>query len=66
MAEMQADDVGASFLAVGDLNDHNQEWLCSTPMNRHGAAALTSRLWPFVICWLSARPMHVVELLTSH
>ena len=29
----------ASFLFVGDLNGHHQEWLGSTTMNRHGVAA---------------------------
>ena len=39
MAAVQAEDVRASFLFVGDLNDHLQEWLGSTTMNRHGVAA---------------------------
>ena len=30
----------ASFLFVGDLNGHHQEWLGSTTTNRHGVAAL--------------------------
>ena len=34
-----SEDVRASFLFVGDLNDHHQEWLDSTPTNRHGVAA---------------------------
>ena len=38
MAAMQAEDISASFLFVGDLNWH-QEWLGSTTTNRHGAAA---------------------------
>ena len=29
----------ASFLFVGDLNDHHQEWLGSATTNRHGVAA---------------------------
>ena len=29
----------ASFLFVGDLNCHHQEWLGSTTTNRHGVAA---------------------------
>ena len=33
-------DVCASFLFVGDLNGHHQEWLFSTTSNRHGVAAL--------------------------
>ena len=39
MAAVQTEDVCASFLFVGDLNGHHQEWLGSTTMNRHGAAA---------------------------
>ena len=37
-------DVRASFLFVGDLNDHHQEWLGSTTTNRHGLQLLTSQL----------------------
>ena len=37
---MQAVDAGASFLFVGDLNGHHQEWLGSSTTNRHGVAAL--------------------------
>ena len=36
---MQAEDVRASLLFVGDLNGHHQEWLGSTTTNRHGVAA---------------------------
>ena len=39
MAAMQAEDDRASFLFVGDLNGHHQEWLGSTTTNRHGVAA---------------------------
>ena len=39
MAAVQAEDVRASFLFVGDLNGHDQEWLGSTTTNRHGVAA---------------------------
>ena len=39
MATVQAEDVRASFLFVGDLNGHHQEWLGSTTPNRHGVAA---------------------------
>ena len=39
MADGQAEDVRASFLFVGDLNGHHQEWLGSTTTNRHGVAA---------------------------
>ena len=40
MAAMQAADAHASFLFVGDLNGHLQEWFGSTATNRHGVAAL--------------------------
>ena len=39
MAAVQAADARASFLFVGDLNGHHQEWLGSTTANRHGVAA---------------------------
>ena len=39
MAAVQAEDVRASFLFVGDLNGHHQELLGSTTTNRHGVAA---------------------------
>ena len=39
MAAMQAKDVRASFLFVGDLNGNHQEWLGSTTTNRHGVVA---------------------------
>ena len=39
MAALQAEDVRAFFLFVGDLNGHHQEWLGSTTTNRHGVAA---------------------------
>ena len=41
-AAVQAEDVRASFLFVGDLNGHHQEWLGSTTTIRfsdHGVAA---------------------------
>ena len=40
MAVVQAENVRASFLFVGDLNGHHQEWLSSTTTNRHGVAAI--------------------------
>ena len=40
MAAEQAADARASFLFVGDLNGHHQNWLGSTTTNRHGVAAL--------------------------
>ena len=39
MAAVQAEDAHASFLFVGDLNGHHQEWLGSATTNRHGVAA---------------------------
>ena len=39
MAAVQAEDVRASFLFVGDLNGHHHEWLGSTTSNFHGVAA---------------------------
>ena len=39
MAAVQAEDVRASFLFVGDFHGHHQEWLGSTTTNRHGVAA---------------------------
>ena len=40
MVAVQAEDVRASFLFVGDLNGHHQEWLGSATTNSHGIAAL--------------------------
>ena len=39
MAAVQADNEHASYLFVGDLNGHHQEWLGSATTNRHGVAA---------------------------
>ena len=39
MAAVQGEDVRVSFLFVGGLNGHHQEWLGSTSTNRHGVAA---------------------------
>ena len=57
MAAVQTEDIRTSFLFVGDLNDHYQEWLGSTTMNRHGVAA-----FDFVTV---SQPMDVVKHLTS-
>ena len=65
MAAVQTEDIRASFLFVGDLNGHHQEWLGSTTTNRHELQLLTSQLSPVAISWLLAQPMHVVEHLTS-
>ena len=40
LAAMQAADARASFLFVGDLNGHHQEWSRSTTTNHHSVAAL--------------------------
>ena len=46
MAAVQTEDISASFLFVGDLNEHHQEWLGSTTTNRHGDAAFDfNHLW---------------------
>ena len=39
MAAVQTEDIRASFLFVGDLNGHHQEWLGSTTTNRHRVSA---------------------------
>ena len=39
MAAVQAEDVHASFLFVGVLNDHHRDWLGSTTTNPYGIAA---------------------------
>ena len=39
MAAVQAEDDHASFLFLGDLNGHHQEWLGSAMTNNHGVAA---------------------------
>ena len=51
MAAVQAAEARASFLFVGDLNDHHQEWLGSTTTNRHGVAALHLPPYQVVINW---------------
>ena len=48
LAAAQAEDVRASFLFVGDLNGHHQEWLGSSMTNSHGVAA-------FVFATVSSR-----------
>ena len=39
MAAVQADDIRAYLLFVGDLNGHHREWLGSKSTNRHGVVA---------------------------
>ena len=65
MTVMQAEDVLASFRFVGDLNGHHQEFFGSSTTNRHGVAAFNFATVTDCFSWLSARPMHVVEHLTS-
>ena len=65
IATVQAEDVRASFLFVADLNSHHQEWLGSTMTNSHGVAAFDFVTVSVCDQLLSARPMHVVEYLTS-
>ena len=65
MAAVLAEDVRASFLFVGDLNGHHQEWSGSSMTNSHGVPAFDFATVSVVISWLSARPMHVVEYLTA-
>ena len=66
MTAVQAEDVSASFLSVGDSNGHNQEWLGSTTTNRHGVAAsdftTESGCVQLVV---GPTHMHVLEHLTS-
>ena len=40
MGAVQAEDVHASYLFVGDLNGYHQEWLGYATTNRHGVVAL--------------------------
>ena len=67
MDAVQAEDVRASFLFFGDLNDHHKEWLGSmtTPRTVMELQPLTSQQSPVAISWLLAEPMLVVEHLTS-
>ena len=65
IASVQTGDILASFLFVGDVNGHHQEWLGSTSTNGHGVAAFELAMSPVVISWLSAQPMHVVVHFTS-
>ena len=47
MAAVQAEDVRACFLFLGDLHGHHQEWLGSMTTNSHGVAA-----FDFTTVWL--------------
>ena len=61
MAAVQAEDVCSSLLFVGDYNGHHREWLGSTTTNRYGVAAVDFATGLAA----SAKPMHVLEHLTS-
>ena len=54
MAAMQAEDIRTSFLFVGDLNGHHQEWLGSTTTNCRGAA-------PFDFATVSGCDQYIVS-----
>ena len=64
MAAVLAEDVRATFLFVGDLNGHHQEWLGSSTMNCHGVTAFDFTTVPSCD-QLLAQPIHMVEHLTS-
>ena len=61
MAAVQAEDVRASFLFVGDLNGHHQEWLGSTMTNSHGVATFDFA----TVSGCDQLVVDVVEYLTS-
>ena len=65
MAAVQAEDVRASFLFVGDLNGHHQEWLGSTITHHHGVAGFHFATVSGCDQLVVDQPMHVVEHLTS-
>ena len=64
MAAVQAEDIRASFLFVGDLNGHHQEWLSSTTTNRHGVAAFDVATISGCDQLVVGPTMHDVEHLT--
>ena len=65
MATMQAEDVRASFLFVGDLNGNHQSGCVLRPRTVMELQPVTLQLSPVAISWLSTQPMHVLEHLTS-
>ena len=69
MAAMKAEDVHASFLFVGDLNGHHQEWLGSTTKHCHGVAAFdfitVSNCDSLVVCPTHARDGTLDLLMTD-
>ena len=65
MAAVQAEDVRASFLCVGDLNGIIGSGWVLRPRTVMEFRPLTSQQSLVAIRWLSAQPMHVVEHLSS-
>ena len=69
MAAVQVEDVCASFLFVGELNGHHQEWLGSTTTNHHGVAAFNfatdSGCAQLVVCTTHARGGTLDLLMTD-
>ena len=69
MAAVQAEDVRASFLFVGDLNGHHQDWLGSTTRRSHGVAAFdfakVSGCDQLVVCPTHARGGTLDLLMTD-
>ena len=65
MAAVQAEDVRAFFLFVGDLNAIIRSGWVLRPRTIMELQPLTSQQSPVAINWLWARPMLVVEHLTS-
>ena len=59
MTAVQAEDMHASFLFVGDLNAHHHEWLDSKTTNRHDVAA-------FDFVTVSGCDQLVVGLMHAH
>ena len=59
MAAVQAENIRASFMFVGDLNVYHPEWLGSTTTNRHGVVA-------FVAATISSCDQLVVGVTHAH
>ena len=66
---MQAEEVRVSFLFVGDLNGHHQEWcMGSATINRHGVAAFdfaTMSGWDQLVVGPSHACGGTIELLMT-
>ena len=65
MAAVQAEDVRASFLSVGDLNGRITSGWVLRPRTVMELRPLTSQQSLVAISWVLEQPMHVVEHLTS-